>query len=129
MRTRLYTVHIDPRAAHPEADAIFIRDGFCLAAAVFTVLWALYHRLWFAALMLLALSVGLGLVVELLEPDPLIDAAVGLGLFAWIGFEANDWRRAAFARRGRLEAGVVAARDLTEAERRFFAGGAAMASA
>jgi len=38
-----------------------------------------------------------------------------------IGWEGNDWRRRSLDRRGYVTAAVIAAENLLEAERRFFA--------
>lgn len=42
--------------APPEGDehAVIIRDGFSFLALILTVFWLLWHRLLFAALMVLA---------------------------------------------------------------------------
>jgi hypothetical protein len=40
---RVYTVHIDPLSVAPDGDAVLVPEGFSWWAALFTVLWALYH--------------------------------------------------------------------------------------
>ena len=46
--------------------------------------------------------------------------AIGFALALWIGFEANDWRRAALRRRGYSDIGVIAADSRERAEHRAF---------
>ncbi len=128
---RVYTVHVRAWSANADREAVFVREGFCWGALFFSVLWALWHRMWFTALIIFAVSLAVSVATDLLGLDPLTDAAVGLALALVIAWEANDWRRASLARRGYVTAGVVAARNLPEAERRFFvkAGEATMAGA
>jgi hypothetical protein len=52
--------------------------------------------------------------------DPLVEAALSLAFALYIGFAGNDWRRRRLARRGFEETAIIAAADLTEAERRYF---------
>ncbi|MBL8702391.1 MAG: DUF2628 domain-containing protein [Alphaproteobacteria bacterium] len=119
-RLKLYTVHLRAWSAAPDREAVFVREGFSVAAFLFSAVWALYHRMWFAALLMAAAIAGLALAEEILDLDPVFAEAVGVALGLWIGFEANDWRRAALKRRGYLEAGLVAATAAEEAEHRFF---------
>ena len=111
-----------PRKSEIAADPdrfVFVRDGFHFWAFLLGPLWMLWHRLW---LVLLIYVVG--------------SAALQMGLFALgavragevrgcvadpvlIGFEAGSLRRWSLRRRW-TQVGVVAARDLEEAERRFF---------
>ena len=120
-RARIYTVHVRAWAASADRDAVFLREGFSWGAFIFSFLWALWHRLWFAALALLAITAVLALLGELLAIDPVTDAAIGLAWALTIGWHGNDFRRRALERQGYVTAGVVAAPSLIEAERRFFA--------
>ena len=123
-RSRVYSVHVRAWSTSADRDAVVVREGFSWGAFFFSVLWALWHGLWFAALIIFGVTAVLGLASDALGLDPLTDAAVGLGLALLIGCEANDWRRSALERRGYVTAGFVAAPNLVEAERRFFAEGA-----
>ena len=117
---RIYTVHVDPVSAARDREAALVPEGFCWPAALFTVFWALYHRLWGWALALAAIGGSLGGVAAWAHLDPAVSAAVQAGYLALVGFHANDWRRRRLARRGYLLADVVAARDFRAAEQRFF---------
>lgn len=119
-RLKLYTVHLKAWSDAPDRDAVFVREGFCWPAFFFSFVWALWHRMWFVALALLALLLGLAAISEVLDIDDGLFEAVGLAASVWIGFEANEWRRAALRRKGYAEAGVVAAPELETAEHRFF---------
>jgi hypothetical protein len=120
-RSRIYTVHVRMWSASSDREAVFVREGFSWGAFFFSVLWALWYRMWFAALIVFALSVALSLLTEILEIDQVVSAVAGAVFALIVAWEANDWRRRALERRGYLNVGVVAAPDLVEAERRFFA--------
>jgi hypothetical protein len=123
-RVRFYTVHTRRGPWSPSdlggQETIFVKDGFAWGAFLFTAVWALWRRMWLAALVMLAGSLALGLVSDLLDMPPAFDAAVGLAWSLLIGFEANDWRRRSLERRGFVEVAVVSGISLTDAERRFF---------
>jgi hypothetical protein len=119
-RLKLYSVHLRAWSAAPDRDAVFVREGFCWTAFIFSVFWALSHRMWVVALGLTAAIAGLAAIDDVLDLDPLFSEALGLALSVWIGFEANDWRRAALKRQGYLDAGIVVAPAIELAEHRFF---------
>ena len=121
MRTRIYTVHVRAWSASTDREAVFVREGFSWGAFFFSVLWALRYRMWLTAIFLFAISVGLSLASDLLQVDPITESALGVALALIIGWEANDWRRRSLDRRGYVTAAVIAAENLLEAERRFFA--------
>jgi hypothetical protein len=117
---RLYTVHIRPTSRDPDRDVILVREGFSWGALLFTVLWALWRRLWLAAFLILLGGLVLDAIAALAALDPLSEAALSLAYALYIGFAGNDWRRRALARRGYEEQAVVGAADLGDAERRYF---------
>jgi hypothetical protein len=119
MRTTMYSVHVRGRGRADE-DVVLVKDGFSWPAFFFTLIWALWHRLWVFALIIAASAVAIGFASDLLDLDPVTDAAIG---FAWsmlIGFEANDARRRALARRDYDLEDIVLAINLAQAEHRFF---------
>ena len=113
---RLYTVHGEPPRASagpdgwPEAKSrapILVPERFSLGAFLLGFLWFLFHRLWWEALALFALTAA----AALLLPDPAAGLVV-VALQLLGGMEARDRQRARLARRGLAELGVVAAPDL-----------------
>jgi hypothetical protein len=123
-RVRFYTVHTR-RGPWSDSDlggqeTVFVKEGFSWGAFLFSVIWALYHRLWLGALVIVAGSVLLALASELLHMSPLLDGALGLAWSLLIGFEAQDWRRRSLARRDFVEVAVVSGASIVDAERRFF---------
>lgn len=116
----IYTVHIKPGRGLRDASPVFVREGFNLYGFVFTLAWALYHRLWLASALMLAFNAG---VVWLNEAHALSDAGTYCTLLAMqlvIGFHGNDWVRGALTRRGFLTAGIVTGDSRLRAELRFF---------
>ena len=117
---RVYTVHLRRQGLDPDQDIVLVKEGFCWPALFFSVLWALWCRLWWVALALLAVEVALAIAIALLGLDALSEAAVSLGLAAIIGFVANDLRRWTLGRQGFVEVAVVTAESKVAAERRFY---------
>ena len=116
----VYTVHAKAGSPPGGGDTVFVRDGFSWPAALFTVLWALYHRLWWWALALVVLAAVLGAGAGWLELNDVARAAVEMGFLVLVGFHANDWRRSGLEARGYVLEDIVGGKDLAGAERRFF---------
>ncbi len=116
---RIYTIYLPPRFGPPDADPVIVKEGFNWAAAIFTVLWALGHRMWLAAIGLLVTSAAIGAGVAFLGLGPESRAALTLGYAVLVGFHANDWRRRSLERKDFEDAGIVAAPRADAALRRF----------
>jgi hypothetical protein len=117
---RLYTVHIRRTSRDTDRDVVLVREGFSWGAFLFTVLWALWRRMWLAALLIVLGGLVLDSIVALAELDPVSETVLSLAYALYIGFAGNDWRRGSLARRGYEEQAVVGAADLGDAERRYF---------
>ncbi|WP_147046910.1 DUF2628 domain-containing protein [Methylobacterium gnaphalii] len=117
---RNYTLHLPDGALRGDArafdDAVIVPDGFSWAAFAFSVLWFLYHRLWLAALIVLALLAGLVLGGRLLGLSPFAGAAIAFLGSLLIGLEASSLRRWTYARNGRPARDAVVAGSCDEAE-------------
>ncbi|MER2193850.1 DUF2628 domain-containing protein [Methylobacterium brachiatum] len=117
---RSYTLHL-PADARPGESiglerALLVRDGFSWPAFAFSVLWFLYHRLWIAALIVLAGLMVLAGLGHALGLPPGIATLVTL-LASWlIGLEASSLRRWTLARRGWPARDAVMAATAEEAE-------------
>lgn len=116
----VYTVHVKPGLPPEGRGVVFVREGFSSSAALFTVLWALYHRLWWWALALVGLAAALGAGANWLAFNDVARTAVQLGFVLLVGLHANDWRRAGLAARGYVLEDIVVGKGLAAAERRFF---------
>jgi hypothetical protein len=116
---RVFTIHLRQTALSPDRDAVLVKEGFCWPAALFGPFWALWHRMWFLFLGILAVSILMGVAEVALRVDPMTYSAISIGVAALIGFSANDWRRNALTARGWDIAGLSAAADPDTALRRF----------
>ena len=117
---QVFSIHLRPSALTPDKEAILVKEGFCWPAFFFGPFWALSHRMWFAAIGLLAGPVALGGGGAALQLGPMTCGAVMVGIATIIGFCANDWRRNALDVRGWDMEGLSAAPDPELALRRFF---------
>ena len=127
---RIYTIHRPRRpwpsgvvSAAPEtalAAARAVKEGFSWPAFFFSVLWALWHRLWLVALVLVLIEIAFGLAAEAFAVDPIVQLAVSLGLALIVGWIGNDLIRARCERKGLAFAGVAMAETNDDALRRFF---------
>lgn len=111
---RVWTVHL-PSAPVPEAGVrtrrkakppVLVPEGFSWLALLFALPWLLVHRLWLAALAYVAVVLAL----VLLLPEP-AGAIAALAVQFLLACHAQDLRRRALARRGYVQAHVVAERD------------------
>ena len=117
---RIYTVHSLPGADALESPPILLREGFSWTAALLTGLWALWHGLWVAALLIFAAgAVVLGALGFAGANDATLWVAMS-GVALVVGFGGHDWRRAKLARQGYRMEGVVAATGFEAALRRWF---------
>ncbi len=116
---RLYSIHLPGPYSAPNAEPEALREGFSLLAFVLTLAWALAKGLWIKAGVLAAI---LGVLGGLAAFAGLNGPGLGiliLAVMVWVGMEANDWRRAALAKRGWREVCVIAAENQDSALRRY----------
>ena len=120
MRMRSYTLHLPHEARPGEAydldRAQIVPDGFSGTAFAFSVAWFLYHRLWIAALLVLAGLCATALIGYGLGLSPLAGTAITLLVLLLVGLEASSLRRWTLARNGRPARDAVVAFNADEAE-------------
>lgn len=117
---RIYLVHVAPEAGQADPDPVIVKDGFAVFAFLFTVFWALWHRMWFVAAAILVGWLLLEGLYQLIGASDELRILVSLAYSAFVGFGANDWLSASLVRRGYRLAGVVAASRVDAALRRWF---------
>ena len=115
---RIYTVHI------PEVDpvvcAVAVKEGFSWPAFVFSIVWALWHRLWLAAALFLVTNLALGLLIIYIGGNQLVQVVASIGLAVIIGWTANDFRRRKLGKNGFDNGAAVIAPTGEAAVRRYF---------
>ena len=116
-----FRVFEPPGTIEASEKALFLRDGFSLVAFLLPALWLLWHRLFLAAIAVVALDVligwqagatGFGFAAAAL---PLL---IGL-LVALEGASLKAWK---LRRKGWRETAALMASDRAEAEIRYYAG-------
>ena len=125
---RIYTVHIpaprpgdEPTVADPVEDAVAVKEGFCWPAVLFSVFWALRHRMWGVALGLAALQAAAWGFAAPAGIGGVTGAALSAGVCILIGGFANDVRRWSLGRRGYRERGIILAAGAEAAVLRYMA--------
>ena len=114
----IYSVHRRPDGRDADEGIVLVKEGFCWPAFLFTFLWALWHRMWAVAAILIVAGLAASAAAGWLAPAAA--PAAGLGYLLLIGYGANDWRRSSMARRGYRFAGLVGAADADAAAQRYF---------
>ncbi|TVR99733.1 MAG: DUF2628 domain-containing protein [Rhodospirillales bacterium] len=117
---RTYTIHLRRHGLDPDRDIAVVKEGFCWPAFFFSVLWALWHRMWLAAVGFFLFHGLINVLINWARPGYYAEAALSLGVSVLIGMFANDLRRWSLARQGFVEEGPVLAPDAESAEQRFF---------
>lgn len=100
--------------------AVFIRDGFSVLALFFHVIWLLWHRLWFAAALLVLILVGLIAAVDAFPQWSLLVVVTWLVLVWFVALEGNGMRIAKKERQGWRTKVVIEAQNAATAEEIFY---------
>lgn len=114
----LYTVL--ERPGRDPRHTLFVPEGFAVTAFLFTVFWALWHRMWVVAALLLCFWAGMAAAVAFLGLDPLIAAAIEFGVALLFGFEARRLQVMSCRRAGYELTGIVAGASREGAELAYF---------
>lgn len=100
-------------------DVIYVEEEFSLTAALFSGIWSLYHRMWKVSTIIFIVSC---LVYLLFDNNKINQDLMAPLLFAfslYIGSNANDWYTKSLLARGYEFKGVIAAKNLEEAQLKF----------
>ncbi len=120
----VFTVFLPPApegAIPPPEKIVFLRDAFSWPAFVFGPLWLAWRRAFAAAGASFVVLVALSLALSALQLPAGAGAWLGLAFGVWLGFEGVALVAWSLRRRGYVEADVVVADALDEAEEVFFA--------
>ncbi|MSO84345.1 MAG: DUF2628 domain-containing protein [Rhodospirillales bacterium] len=119
---RFYTAYVRHGGLDPDRDVALVKEGFSWPAFFLGVPWALFRRLWFAALVLALATAGIATLAYLAGLDPTTQTALTLGLSAAFGWLGNDLRRRKLERAGFVFRGAVAGDSFDAALKRFLDG-------
>ena len=119
----VYTVHA-PVANGADLAAtdrfVFVRDGFHFWAAVASVIWLLWHRLWLALIGWIVLMIAIQFGMAALGASRGTIFVVDVLIAILMGFEAATLRRWSLSRRKWRQLDIVVADNVLAAEHRFF---------
>lgn len=120
-RTQIFTVYLKPKDRHVADSAEFVSDGFSFAAFIFSWIWAVYHRIWWAAALQLAFVITLPILAEEGMITASVAAIAQFGAQLLLGLESANLRHRALLKRGYVLSDVVAEDSLIHAQQRYFA--------
>lgn len=123
---RIYAV-LEPPDGKPEKVA-FVPEGFAWGAFFFTVLWALWQRMWVVGLLLFALSAALTVATNLELLGAGFSSLVQFAIALLFGFEARGLQVKSLERAGFRRAGLIQATNVEAAELAYFGGRAPAAT-
>ncbi len=116
----LFTV-LEPPDGKPDR-VVVIPEGFAWAAAVFTFLWAFWHRMWLVGALLFTAYAALTIAASQELISGVLASAIQFGLSFLFGLEARCLRVMALERAGFRRSGLIQASRLEAAELAYFAG-------
>jgi hypothetical protein len=116
---KVYTVHRRHHGLAGDQDLVLVTESFNWAAFVFGPFWAVAKNLWWVALSLILLNLGVFFAGAAFIGDLAAQFAISLGLAIIVGYLANDLQRWTLERAGFIEVGVVSAPDVDAALQRF----------
>ena len=122
---RVYTVHENP-AFFDDRRIVLVKEGFSWPVLfstlfiVFTVIWAIYRRVWLGLVVYVIGVVLVGVIEAWVGASTPAASVLHLSFVLVVAAEANDWRRTSLAGRGYREIGVVIGENLVDAEHRYF---------
>ncbi|GGF75440.1 hypothetical protein GCM10007301_39180 [Azorhizobium oxalatiphilum] len=100
---------------------VFVRERFSWLALLFAPLVLLRYGLWLVFAAYVVVAIILGVAEQRFGLDDTVTGAVTLGFHVLIALELSALRIRKLLWQGYAEAGTVVARDILEAEHRFFA--------
>jgi hypothetical protein len=119
----VYTVHapVASGAGLAAADKfVFVRDGFHFWAAVASVVWLIWHRLWLALIGWIVVMVAVQFGMTALGTSRGTILVTDILIAILMGLEAASLQRWTLSRRKWRQVDIVVADDAESAERRFF---------
>lgn len=99
-------------------NIVFVRDAFSIIALAVPVLWLMWHRLWFAALIVLFIMLALSGFLQYSRFAPMI-LPLNLLMGMLVAIEGPAWRITALKSMGYAERGTVEAETCEEAQIRW----------
>lgn len=119
MTKKIYTAHIKPGEGAEIEKVLFVKEGVSLFALLLGVIWALYYRIWWLALIIIVVNV----IITNLVKNIIITSEAGVILHMIVNvilaLYGNDLYRLELKRRGYLFKQVVSGCNMLEAKCRL----------
>jgi hypothetical protein len=120
-RLKTYHVYAKRGSTEPLEDVILVQQGFNLFAFLFTGLWALFNRLWFLLLIIIAFNVALNFVGVASGAISEVKASlISLIFKLWVGFEGDSFKNNKIENGNYVLFDIVSGYNETSALRRFY---------
>ena len=116
---KIYLVHISSKRNELKQLPIILRDGFSFPAFLFTAVWAVWHKLWTLAVIIVSIWIAGGGFLYYFGADDGVYLFVFSGFALMLGCIANDLLSKALCRHGVQLVGLVAAKNSESAFRRW----------
>ncbi len=121
---KTFTVHhpSDTPAGVLEAPekAVFLKEGAAWVALFVPFFWALFHRMWIVAVLILAAAMTFGTIAQWLHLSAFVTFTISSLINFLIALEGNELRRWTLERKGHVLIGIVSANNLADCEQIFF---------
>ena len=114
----IYRVFVSP--FDRTGSTVIVKEGYCWSAMVFSAFWAIWHRMWIVAILLLAGLLLVRFLALQLDLGENLQSLVSMAVAFILGNEAEHLRAWSLERAGYREIGVVEAHNLDEAELKYF---------
>ena len=98
---------------------ILVKEGFCWPAFLFSLIWALWHRLWIVTLGLVATNLLISVLASQIGTNEAVIIVVSFSIALLLGFMGNDFRRSKLEKHGFTERGLVMGHTAEAAMRRY----------
>ena len=105
----IYSVYID--STKKETKPLLIKQGFSFLAIIFSFLWALYHKMWLIALIII--------IIKSIEISHIAYSA-NIAILLLLGWFAADLREYYAERKGFKLSDVILANSEEEAEVKYY---------
>ena len=112
---RTYSVHMRSHGLDQGQDFVLVKEGFSWPAFLFNIFWALWHRLWLAAIALFATPLVIVIVIKVIGLGPAVQIVLSVGWSVIVGMLANDVRRHYLHHDGFVEDGIAAGKAADDA--------------
>ena len=104
---------------HQIDEVVAIKEGFCWPAFLFSMIWAIFYRLWIYVFYLVLINLIFIILIFQLAANHFVIVYSLMGVLISFGYIANDARRSNLRKKGFFEQIIVIAPTKNTAIRRY----------